>query len=106
MLLSVRLKAPTGNREAAMQQAPHLTRLLDDPCSVTFERCDAGEAAAAVLTVGAGRPAHHADQGEARGRRLVGRRAGIAGAGAEARALIVGRWIDQAELQIAGLAGG
>ena len=56
---------------------------VDDPGAVARERRDAGEAAAAGESW-AGRPTHHADDGEAAAARVEHRGAGIAGAGAEA----------------------
>jgi hypothetical protein len=88
------------------KRATQLACLLPYPTAIELERRYAGESAAAVLAVGAGRPAHHADYGEARWRLLEGGRAGVAGAGAEARSRAAGRGIDQAKLKIAWLASG
>src|SRR4029077_15640915 len=65
-----------------------------------------GEAAAAFAGVRAGGPAHDPDDGERAVAVLIGRRAGVALAGAAALARAAPRGSDQAKLQVARLAGG
>src|SRR5205807_4781033 len=98
---SYRLKTRFATAPAFSIRQPNteLARRLDDPGSIKLERRDAGQPAAAVGVVGAGGPTDHADQREAPGILLIDRRAGIAGAAAEARLLVGGRRIDQAQLQ-------
>ena len=115
--LSAKLDMPSYRiREAAEKGVRHepsrhdrtveLLGLVNNPRSMELKRRHAGKPAAAGVAVGAGRPAHHARDRECAADLLIDRRAGIAGAGAKAGTQVVGRRIDQAKLQGAGLSGG
>ena len=80
-----------GKRKLRCERTSELPRRVQNPVAVAHQRRDAGEAAAAGAEVRAGRPAHHADDGEAAVGIAEHGRAGIAGAGAEAGADAAGR---------------
>src|SRR5947199_380365 len=104
---------PSPGSAACTRAIPRMTRGSTPArrgCAVGG--CPGVCAAAAPSTIAAtaaelrtGRPAHHAGDAEFFAVAREHRRAGIAGAGAEAGALVVGRGIDQPDLQGARLAG-
>src|SRR5580692_1982725 len=79
---------------------------IEDPGAIARQRRDSGKAAAAAGELWAGGPAYDTDNDSAAVFVAQYRRAGIAGASAETGTVIFGLWVDQPDLQRAGLAGG